>query len=505
MTHSPTAEQEAIFTAALTSQTSLLIEAYAGCGKTSTMEMLAAKLSPCSALALAFNVRIKKELEIRLPSWFQVKTMNGLGHGAWNKTIGKSCEVDERKIGKIITALEKEAQIDLSPDQWSAIREAVNKARQAGMIPAKFNQFRSLVPDNPDQWGNYFDEAEPAPRLLAFARTVLVRSIEMAFRGQLDYDDQIYMSALFNGTYPKHDLVLVDEAQDLSPLNHRQVQKVAGPSGRLIVVGDPKQAIYAFRGADSQSMTKLRGLRPEWTVLPLTTTFRCPQAVVARQQRHAEGFNAAPTAPEGKILELQAEWSWQDISDLRLPGESIAVLCRNNAPIVKLAFKLIRQNIGCQMLGRDIGKNLETLAKKIVRPGASLAEAVAGVRSWISSESSLAQANDKPEKVAGITDRGECLIAVLEGGQCQTPTDLAPTIKALFESSRGVTLASIHRSKGLEWPLVVHLDPWRIPSKWAKANGGPELEQEFNLKYVAETRSKRCLVLASLDNFGEQQ
>lgn len=505
MTHSPTEEQAAIFQAALTSKTSLQIRAYAGCGKTSTLEMLSHQLSPVPALALAFNVKIKKELEARLPDWFTVKTFNGLGHAAWNKAISKSCELDERKIGKLVTETAKLSRTELSTDQWSAIKDAVNKARASGLIPSKFTQFKSLVPDTHSTWADFFDEAEPTEALLDFARSVLVRSIEKSFEGKIDYDDQIYMSSLFNGSYPKFDLVLVDEAQDLSPLNHRQVQKVAGHAGRLIVVGDPKQAIYAFRGADSKSMDRLEALRPEWITLPLATTFRCPKAIVSRQTRHAEGFKAFSSAPEGQILQLpapdQTGWTWDEIKALREPGEEIAILCRNNAPIVKLAFRLIRSGTGCKMLGRDIGKGLEALAKKLCAKMTDTATAIRAINSWKNSEISLAEANDKPEKIAGITDRAECLIAVLEGGLCDSPTNLVPAIKKLFDSEHGITLSSIHRSKGLEWPLVIHLDPWRIPSKYAKQEGGAALEQEHNLQYVAETRAKRVLILANLEDF----
>jgi superfamily I DNA/RNA helicase len=74
-------------------------------------------------------------------------------------------------------------------------------------------------------------------------------------------------------------------------------------------------------------------------------------------------------------------------------------------------------------------------------------------------------------------------------------------------SARSVTLSSIHRSKGLEADLVVHLDPWRVPSKHAvkeaKAGKTTALEQEWNLKYVCETRTRQTLLFA--DSRASQQ
>ena len=68
-----------------------------------------------------------------------------------------------------------------------------------------------------------------------------------------------------------------------------------------------------------------------------------------------------------------------------------------------------------------------------------------------------------------------------------------------------MTLSTIHRAKGLEWDAVLHLDPWRVPSKWALAaaaggNSAP-LEQEKNLIYVAETRTRDLLLQANLEDF----
>ena len=135
-------------------------------------------------------------------------------------------------------------------------------------------------------------------------------------------------------------------------------------AGKLIVVGDPRQAIYAFRGADSASMASIKALKKDWIELPLNTTFRCPQSVVARQWDHAPQYVAAPSNPQGCVRTLTNEpWRWSDV-----PSDGpIAVLCRNNAPLISMAFKLIRAGIGVNMLGRDIGRGLSSLCKKICK------------------------------------------------------------------------------------------------------------------------------------------
>jgi superfamily I DNA/RNA helicase len=185
----------------------------------------------------------------------------------------------------------------------------------------------------------------------------------------------------------------------------------------------------------------------------------------------------------------------------------LAILCRNNAPLVSMAFKLIRSGVGCQMLGRDIGHGLIQLTRKLAKDdGLSITKFNEGMNTWLEKECAIARANDKPERVDKLTDQVECLRATIEGANPSTVGDLRSILQRVFSKENGqVILSSIHRAKGLEWPLVVHLDPWRVPSKqslFAEANGDPRLlEQEHNLKYVAETRTKHTLILADMEGF----
>lgn len=515
----PTPEQQAILHAAKSSDTSLMISALAGTAKTTTLEMIGEVLPHGTpALALAFNVKIKKELEKRFPPTFKVMTLNGLGHIAWRRAIGKSPIVEEKKLGTIITATFKAAGFKSSMEDWTTVRQLVASAMHQGLIPTGFTQ-RGLVDDTNESWNDLTDNLGVIDTHISFAREVLVESIKQGFAGTISFDEQIYLSALFGGVFPRFPLVLVDEAQDLSQTNHLQVKRCA--AGRLIVAGDKLQSVYSFRGADSSSMDKLRGLRPTWIDLPLTVTFRCPRAVVKRQQSHAIGFTAAEGNAEGLVIELPtrdllrkawglkdgdiipntAHWSWSDIPITGI----MAVLCRNNAPLLSIAFKLLRRNIAVVMLGRDIGRGLIALSKKILPDAEANVDACAiTITSWIDHECTLAEANDQHSKSDRIRDQGDCLLAALKADGVTCAGDLRDNIERLFAKNAGtVTLSTIHRAKGLEWDTVLHLDPWRIPSKWAKRAGerSVAMQQELNLRYVAETRAKHTLVLASLENF----
>ena len=495
----PTPEQLAILDAAKRPE-SLMVNALAGTGKTTTLVMLAEALPREPALALAFNKKIKEELEKRFPSNFSVMTMNGLGHRAWSFAINKKqMLIDANKIGRITTEALKPYRE--SKSEWANIRTLVVLAMQRGLVPSQFQNARALLADTPDNWAALDDELDLG--LTAderkLARQILISSIEEGMKGCISYDDQIYLPVVFPGAFPRFNTVLVDEAQDLSPLNHQMLRKVC--AGRLIAVGDPRQAIYAFRGADHNSMTNLRALRPNWIELPLNTTFRCPKSVVARQWGHAPQYIAAEGNPNGQIFDLQSEkWTWAKIMREAHKGD-LAVLCRNNAPLVSLAFKLIAQGIGVNMLGRDIGRGLSTLCKKLCPDlSTSTKDFLPLLRSFREAEISKAEANDNATKAASISDKCDCIEAVAANARPATIGELVKKMDNLFAQTDGlITLATGHKAKGLEWSTVVHLDPWRIPSKWAKKDD--EIQQENNLRYVLETRTKHTLILANLSDF----
>lgn len=498
MSRNPTPEQSAIIEAARSSA-SLMVNALAGTGKTTTLTMLAQALPTEPILALAFNKKIKEELEKRFPSNFTIMTMNGLGHKAWAGSLNKrKLFIDDRKLSRLTTDALRPFKD--SKDSWSAIKMLVCHAMRRGLVPSQFQHAKGFIPDTPEIWETLDVECDAGltqdERKLA--RKILVSSIEEGLAGKITFDDQVYLPVVFHGNFPRYNIVLVDEAQDLSPLNHAMLKKVC--AGKLIVVGDPRQAIYAFRGADSKSMASIKALKREWIELPLNTTFRCPKAVVERQQTHAPGYVAAEGNPEGQIIDwTHSEWTWESLSAIR-HGSDLAMLCRNNAPLVSMAFKLIKRGIGVNMLGREIGKGLEILAKKLDPDTAmSIAEFSKALEDWRESNFSAAEANDDQTKMENIQDKYECFHAVIEGHNVATTRDLITALRNIFASEGNVILASGHKSKGLEWSTVVHLDPWRIPSKFAKTEA--EIEQENNLRYVLETRTKHTLILVSVKNF----
>lgn len=512
----PTFEQQAIVEAAREARDSLMVQAFAGCAKSSTLSLVARGIKPVPFIILVFNRQNKQDLIKLVPPWVQVMTLNGIGHKAWVAAIGRHCTPDERKLGKIITEQATEHGIKLGSTGWHQVLGLVIAAMTAGLVPDGHGWPTGLLPDSPEDWLELAQEnwIEIDPDLLGFARQVLIRNIKLAFTGQISYDDQIYCSALLGGVYRPAPLLGVDESQDLSPLNHIQVARCA--RDRIIAVGDRYQSIYAWRGATHDSMDQIRALRPKWIDLTLSQSFRCPKSHVLRASGHAIGFQAAPTNRLGSIYDWTNRyqgsqklcWSWYDVASLTDSGNGqITVLCRNTAPLIRLAFKLIRQKVGVQMMGREIGKGLAALARKIV-PIDSTPKLICInlIMQYAEAKVSEARAANDIWKMDKIIDQTQCLLSVLSFDQIRTAGDMAGAIESLFSRESGlVTLSTGHRFKGREGPVILHLDPWRIPSPIALERAGcgddQALVQELNLRYVIETRAQDTLILADLEDF----
>lgn len=479
----PTPEQEAIIDAAVHTKDNILINALAGAAKTSTLEMICKRVTGIPILSLAFNRRIADEMKKRLPGHVNARTMNSLGHETWARTTGKRLVVDTSKVYSIL----KGVIDDLPPARQREARQEVadtlsfvRRAKRDGYVPDRCRANGNPPFSSMDEWLDTLDDT-PEDRQLELINRTLERSILAAYEGNIDYDDQIYCPTIFGGTFPKYPLVCVDEAQDLSPLNHVMLSRLVNQ--RFIAVGDPYQSIYAFRGALLQGM---KALRDQYSMkeLSLSVTFRVPRLGVERAHFRVPHFKARDGAPDGHIEELD-EWSSNLVPD------GAAIICRNNAPLFSAALRLLSQGRAIKLVGMEIGPGLVRILKKLGPESLTEAQTSSAIDNWLARELKRAR---RPESAY---EKAECLRVLTQGHALGNAILHA---EALFRKEGGIQLLSGHKAKGLEWDTVIHLDPWRIPSRFAKPNT-EEWEQELNVKYVVETRFKENLFLANLENF----
>lgn len=493
----PTPEQQAVIDAARSSKDSLLINALAGAAKTTTLCLLAQALPLQPGICVAFNKAIATEMAKRLPAHIAASTLNSLGHRVWGQRLGRKLQLDTDKGYTFLkSVLDKSSGEDKRAlgENMAGILRAVRFAKAQGYIPPKFLELSpqgSLL-----SWDQLAEalavqiDLEPDAWLHGLIDQALEHSIAEAFSGKIDFDDQIYMSTLFGGSYPRYPIVLVDEAQDLSALNHETLKLLVAPGGRLIAVGDPWQSIYAFRGAHHGSMEVLRETF-SMKELNLSVTFRCPQRVVERARSRVPHFQWADGAPLG-VVERLHEWEVSSIPD------GAAVICRNNAPLFSLALRLIRERRTVKLWGNEIGKGLIKILKSLGPLDLPAKELREAIKAWQAEQ--LAKVPDT--RHGPIYDKAECLLVFAEAGP--RLSDALTFAELLFSSEGRINLMSGHKSKGLEFDIVYHLDPFRIPGRWAKeaeAAGDPgPMAQELNIRYVIETRAKRELYLVNLED-----
>lgn len=471
----PTQEQLNIIDAAVTTQDNLLVSALAGAAKTSTLVLIAEALPKTAMLCLAFNKKIATEMTERLPSNCVSMTLNALGHRVWAQTIGKRLNLDTKKtysaLSKAIEglpAVEKSEAFELFADTLKAIESG----KTCGYVPTgKFPNAKRLMDD--DEFFAWLDE-EPTNLQMQLIRAVTVKSIADGMAGTIDFNDQILLPTIFPSAFPKYPLVLVDEAQDLSNLNHATLRKLV--KQRIIAVGDECQAIYGFRGAHHDSMNLLRDVF-SMRRLDLTMSFRCPRSVVEAARWRAPAMKYPDWAKPGEVKALN-EWGIPELT------EDAVIICRNNSPIFYMAMNLLKNGRYPQIIGNDIGKSLIKILKKLGPNEMPRDEVRLAIEKW--KEAKLKKSrNERP-----IHDQAECLTIFADQGK-----DLGEAIAYadhIMNSSGPIRLMTGHKSKGLEFDNVYFLDQHLLRL---------EEQQEQNLKYVIQTRAKMTLTYVNSVDF----
>jgi superfamily I DNA/RNA helicase len=258
-------------------------------------------------------------------------------------------------------------------------------------------------------------------------------------------------------------------------------------NGRIVAVGDRYQSIYGFRGADVDAIPNLiENLEAE--TLPLSITYRCPKSHV---QLLNDLFPMIPlecseTAIQGEIRDLGKEGFIKEVK------QGDMVLCRCNAPLVPLAFELIRKGIKAIIRGRDIGTNLLSIVRRM--KAVDIKDLNIKLEDYCHKEVSKLLDREKSIAAQSLQDKIDTINALMDG--TNTISDLEDKIENIFSDTNvGVVFSSVHKAKGLEAEKVYILEPKLMPHPMAKHDW--EKAQESNIKYVAYTRSLDQLILVS--------
>lgn len=505
----PSPAQSAYFTWIKDGTGNAIVEAVAGSGKTTTL-LKGLPFMVGKVAYFAFNTSIASEIEEKLKAELNVRP--GEKPRAIAKTIhsyafthlrwafpNERLELVKGNYDKTYKLLDEWLLVNPGKETWlkdakTGIAKIVSMAKQRGIGALQSASERHVWTEMCER----FELADNLPEHILFdevlnlaQNTLLKSNVRLDI---IDFDDMIYLPLVkkirFNWRF---DWVLIDEAQDTNPTRRAIITLAIKPGGRLVAVGDPRQAIYGFTGADNDALDQI-AQQFNCTRLPLTVSYRCPRAVVQHARNWVAHIEPHASAPEGSVTSADYDAA---IKSVQLKD---AMLCRYNKPLVQTCFKLIRNGKAAKILGRDIGEGLVAFTKKwkVVKLDALRGK----LEAFLSKETLKAQAKTPVDeaRIDRLTDQVETLYVLIEkclaDGQDKVE-DLVTLIRSMFEENlegkNVVTLSSVHKSKGMEWHNVYILGREEfMPCPYAKQPW--QQEQEDNLIYVAITRAKMNLI-----------
>jgi DNA helicase-2/ATP-dependent DNA helicase PcrA len=357
--------------------------------------------------------------------------------------------------------------------------------------------------------------------------------------GFIDFEDVLLLTVGMLDTRPDvadevrtaYRWFTVDEYQDVNPLQQRLLDLWLGERDDLCVVGDASQTIYTFTGATSQYLVDFRTRYPHATEVRLVRSYRSTPQVVGLANRVLAGaggrearlrLELRATRPDGVEPAMrtfddepgEAAATAAAIKKLvaaGTPAREIAVLYRINAQSEALEEALGEAGIPYVLRGesaffeRPEVREAVTRLRGAARGGESAGDLGADVRSVLSAMSWSPQ---PPSGTGKVRDRWENLLRVVtlaDDVAAESPdSTLADLVDDLDQraatqsapTADGVTLATVHAAKGLEWDavFVVGLVNGTFPIQYADTPD--RLEEERRLFYVACTRARDVLTLS---------
>ncbi|MGW0175486.1 ATP-dependent DNA helicase UvrD2 [Rhodococcus sp. NPDC003322] len=531
----------------------------AGTGKTRTITHRIARLvadghvAAGQVLAVTFTARAAGEMRGRL------RTL-GIGEGA-NQVQARTFHAAAlRQLRYFWPQVIGDTQWELVDRKFAIVAQAANRVG----LPTNTESVRDLAGEI--EWSKaslVAPEDYPAaatrmrrepPADAAKVADVYAAYESLKVRGDtmlLDFDDLLLHTA---GALEEHTAVaqefrdryrcfVVDEYQDVTPLQQRVLDAWLGERDDLTVVGDANQTIYSFTGASPRYLLDFSRRFPDATVVRLERDYRSTPEVVSLANQvigAARGRIAGtrlqligqrPPGPAPTFAEFDDEpaeaaavaRSVKKLIDSGVPAAEIAVLYRINAqseaheqaltelgipfqvrggegfftrPEVRQAVGALRQTASREDLpdGADRGQALVTLVRAVLVP-----------MGLTDTEPAGAQAREKWSSLTALVTLTEELLVH------QPDLDLAGLLRDLAARAesrhpptvQGVTLASLHAAKGLEWDAVflVGLTDGTLPIQHAlgdKSTPPDEaaVEEERRLLYVGVTRAREHLQLS---------
>jgi hypothetical protein len=511
----PTAQQQAILDAFRTSDP-MIVNAGAGTGKTTTLQMLAEDTYDIG-LYIAFNRTVAAEAKQRFPDTVDCMTAHALAKRTlekddyWADVIRAKFSPSTSLSGKaiydqIIAPVFPHGTnyFDLHPslkiDTGMKDRRYLYYANWGQLVSGTVKSFCQSADD--ELTVKHFNAMTAAPSInkhfpyvvakqLAANRAIVETTVILAKKywdRATDVNDRevafgfdhILKAWQLSRPYLDYDFILFDEAQDANETLSHVVMEQHRKGTQVIVVGDRNQAIYGFTGS-LDAMEKFSVAAPNAAVLPLTESWRFgePVATAANQVLRIKGV---PERISG--LGKDTEPLVEEHIGVDYVEEGIdAILCRSNSGCLDAAFNILKEHpeakIKVSVNITDL-KDFYVAARDFQLTGKTKYATMKDYKSY--DEFVNAVEND----VTLGMEFGMLLNIAKASGGIHQALALVERVEnaSRFNGEPDVTITTIHQAKGAEWDNVLLYDDWMR---------GISTDEEKNLLYVAATRAKKRL------------
>ncbi|WP_374224662.1 ATP-dependent DNA helicase UvrD2 [Streptomyces sp. ISL-99] len=519
----------------------------AGTGKTRAIThriaygVRAGILQPASVLAVTFTNRAAGEMRGRLrqlgAGGVQARTFHSAAlrqlQYFWPKAVGGDLpRLVERKIQLVAEAAAR-CRVRLDRNELRDVTGEIEWAKVTQTVPGDYPAAAAK-------------SGRDAPRDAAEISQIYAMYEQLKRdRAVIDFEDVLLLTVGI--LQDRHDIAdhvrsqyqhfVVDEYQDVSPLQQRLLELWLGDRPNLCVVGDASQTIYSFTGATPDHLLNFRTKHPDATVVKLVRDYRSTPQVVhlangllsqarGRAAEHRlELVSQREPGPEPLYTEYadepaEAEGTARRIRDLiaaGVPAGEIAVLYRINAQSEVYEQALADAGVPYQLRGAERFFERQEVRKAIagLRSAArfgdndplldDVVDLPSQTRAVLSGNGWTTQ---PPAGSGAVRDQWESLAALVrlaeDFAKTRPTATLSDLVAELDERAaaqhapavQGVTLASLHSAKGLEWDAVflVGLTEGMMPITYAKTD--EQVEEERRLLYVGVTRARLHLVLS---------
>lgn len=507
--------------------------------------------NPTSVLAVTFTTRAAGELRARLQQLDAYGVQARTFHSAalrqaqyfWPRVYGGELpQVLDNRMGLVAEAASRlRVRVDTP-----GLRDLVSEISWAKVSNVSAEDYPRLAAQHNRQLASYDPET--------VARVFTAYENAKRDRTRIDFEDILLCAAALMSEHPEiadtirrtYRHLVVDEYQDVSPLQEALLNLWRGDRAELCVVGDPAQTIHSFAGAKAGYLTGFGQRFPDATVIRLVRDYRSTPQVVRCANVIMEAPNGdgairrgfrpvtlqaqQPAGPEVEFGESPdessesaavADWIAQQAA-AGVAFRDMAVLFRINAQSPPVEQALADRNIPYLVRGGErfyerpeVRQALLTLRTN-ARAMSGLEQSSPAVQQMKDVLTALGWTEQPPEGGGALRERWESLAALLsvaEDLQAEADAALASgegpreplTLQAIsaeldrraeaqhVPTAHGVTVSTLHSAKGLEWDAVALLGIHEGSLPFVLATSPEQVNEEQRLLYVGVTRARRLL------------